>query len=235
MTCYQKNRHFVFVLAVFLSFCLAATDQNIGHAEVKKMNPSPESRIVELPPPALRWKTSLEETLKKRESVRNFSSRSLDSKELSQLLWAAQGVTRKWGARTAPSAGGLFPLEIYVATKDGVFHYLPQKHHLVRTIEQDLRNALAQAALGQDCIREAPAVFVIAAVYERMAGKYGSRAERYVKMEVGHASQNILLQAVAMGMGAVPVGAFYDEQVKNVLQLPRSHDPLYLISVGFPR
>jgi SagB-type dehydrogenase family enzyme len=102
-------------------------------------------------------------------------------------------------------------------------------------MEQDFRDILAQAALGQDCIREAPAVFVIAAVYERTAQKYGNRAERYVKMEAGHAGQNLLLQATSLGLGAVSVGAFQDEQVRQVLHLPVNHEPLYLIPVGWKR
>jgi SagB-type dehydrogenase family enzyme len=113
-----------------------------------------------------------------------------------------------------------------------VFRYSPQDHRLVRSAAGDLRNALASAALGQACVREAPAVFVIAADYERTARKYSSRAERYVKMEAGHAGQNLLLQAVALGLGAVPVGAFHDDQVRRVLGLPVNHEPLYLIPVG---
>jgi SagB-type dehydrogenase family enzyme len=186
----------------------------------------------DLPSPVHKGKLSLEDTLKKRESVRSFSSKPLTKEELSQLLWAIQGTTRSWGARTAPSAGALFPLEIYVVLKEGVFRYSVKGHHLVRIMEQDLRNTLSKAALGQDCIVEAPAVFVIAAVYERTSRKYGNRAERYVKMEAGHAGQNLLLQAVSLGLGAVPVGAFQDEQVQQALHLPVNHEPLYLIPVG---
>jgi len=102
-------------------------------------------------------------------------------------------------------------------------------------MRQDLRNTLSKAALGQNCIGEAPAVFVIAAVYERTSRKYGNRAERYVKMEAGHAGQNLLLQAVSLGLGAVPVGAFQDEQVQQALHLPVNHEPLYLIPVGWKR
>ena len=191
--------------------------------------------FIYLPSPAQKGKLSFEETLKKRESVRSFSSKPLTKEELSQLLWAVQGTTRNWGARTAPSAGALFPLETYVVLKEGVYRYSVKDHHLVRILEQDHRNSLSKAALGQDCIREAPAVFVIAAVYEKTSRKYGNRAERYVKMEAGHAGQNLLLQAASLGMGAVPVGAFQDEQVRQVLHLPVNHEPLYLIPVGWKK
>jgi SagB-type dehydrogenase family enzyme len=228
---YPTNRYPVLV-PVFLSLCFAVVNAASGNAEVKKMYPSPDGPVFDLPAPVLKGKLSLEETLNGRESVRSFSTRPLTKKELSQLLWAMQGTTRSWGARTAPSAGALFPLEIYVAFKEGVFHYSPREHRLVRVSEKDLRDILARAALGQGCVREAPAVFVISGVYERTARKYGNRAERYVKMEAGHAGQNLLLQAAALGLGAVPVGAFEDEQVKQALHLPPDHEPLYLIPVG---
>lgn len=199
------------------------------------MSPINSQSVINLPSPVEKGKMSMEEALKHRESVRDFSSKSLTKEELSQLLWAAQGMTRDWGARTAPSAGALFPLEVYVVLKEGVFHYLPKDHRLSRDLDKDVRNQLADAALGQDCVRKAPAIFVIAAVYERTAKKYGNRAERYVKIEAGHAGQNLLLEAVSLGLGAVPVGAFYDEKVKQVLNLPVNHEPLYLIPVGRKR
>ncbi len=199
------------------------------------MNSSQDSSIIKLPAPVYKGKMSLEETLKKRESVREFSPQPLKPEELSQLLWALQGTTREWGGRTAPSAGALFPLEIYVVLKEGAFHYSEKDHQLIRIVNSDLRAELAAAALGQGCVRQAPAIFVIAALYERVSRKYGSRAERYVKMEAGHAGQNLLLQAVALGLGAVPVGAFHDDRVRKVLDLPAGHEPLYLIPVGWER
>jgi len=178
---------------------------------------------------------SLEETLQNRESIRDFSSEPLTEEELSQLLWAVQGTTRDDGSRTTPSAGALLPLEVYVVLKEGVFHYLPKEHCLSRHSEEDLRNQLAKAAFDQNFVQKAPAVFIIAAVYERSAENYGPRADRYVKMEAGHACQNLLLQAVSLGLGAVPVGAFQDRIVRQVLKLPINHEPLYLIPVGKKR
>lgn len=154
--------------------------------------------------------------------------------EISQLLWAAQGVTRGWGGRTAPSAGALYPLELYAVTPDGFLHYMPDEHTAMVVSRADLRRPLARAAFGQSAVEETPAVFVIAAVTSRTAAKYGPRAERYVTLEAGHAAQNLLLQAVALDLGAVPVGAFSDEGVSEALGLPADHEPLYLVPVGHP-
>ena len=190
--------------------------------------------ILDLPEPRAKGDTSLEETLARRHSVRQYTDERLTMDEIGQLLWAAQGITRDWGGRTAPSAGALYPLEVYVVTPEGVYHYLPDGHRAEVLSCQDLRDALARVGLNQSAIHDAPAVFVIAAVYARTAGKYGDRAERYVKLEAGHAGQNILLQAVALGLGGVPIGAFHDDQVQRVLGLPADHEPLYLIPVGHP-
>jgi SagB-type dehydrogenase family enzyme len=189
-------------------------------------------QMINLPAPELKGAVSVGEALAKRESVRQFSTAPLAPQQLSQLLWAAQGVTRKWGGRTAPSAGALYPLEVYLATRDGLFHYVPSGHRLMQISDKNPLPVIAAAALGQSAVLEAPAVFVICAVYERTSGKYRDRAERYVKIEVGHAAQNILLQAFAMGLGAVPIGAFDDRMIQQSLQLHPDRQPLYIIPVG---
>jgi len=192
--------------------------------------------MIELPPPRRESRVSLEATLAKRRSVREFADRPLTPAELSQLLWAAQGVTNDEGDRTSPSAGATFPLETWVATADGLFHYDPARHALERTGDEDLRPALCREALGQQCVADAPAVFVLAAVAARTEKRYGpARTPRYVAMEAGHAAQNLLLQAVALGLGGVPVGAFEDARVGRVLGLPAGQRPLYLLPVGVPR
>jgi SagB-type dehydrogenase family enzyme len=188
--------------------------------------------VIQLPAPLLHGGMSLEETLAKRESTRNFSSKPLTPSEISQVLWAAQGITRSWGGRATPSAGALYPLELYLVLREGLFHYMPRTHQLIRVSDQNLIDDLSSAALGQECVRGSPAIVVIAAVYERMERKYGRRGERYVKIEAGHAAQNIHLQAVSLGLGSVPVGAFNDDQVRKVLSLPANHEPLYLIPLG---
>jgi len=185
-----------------------------------------------LPGPKKRGALSLEEALARRRSERSFVRRTLDREQISQLLWAAQGVT-EGRLRTAPSAGALYPLEVYLVTGEGIYHYLPQSHELEPIAEGDLLPQLSKAALGQECVREAPVSVVIAAVYQRAERRYGERAARYVWIEAGHVAQNVHLQAVAMGLGSVPVGAFDDRQVHRVLSLPESQMPLYIIPVGY--
>jgi len=189
---------------------------------------------VVLPTPTPR--NALDRALKRRRSVREYSAVPLTEEQLSRLLWAAQGVTDAEGLRTAPSAGALYPLELYLITADGLFHYQPQLHRLRRLSARDLRAAVHRTALAQDALREAPAVFVLAAVYRRTEPKYGpERTPRYVCMEIGHAAQNLLLVAAALGLGAVPVGAFHDDRLHDALGLPADHRPLYLVPVGRPR
>jgi SagB-type dehydrogenase family enzyme len=187
-----------------------------------------------LPEPDLTGAISLEQTLALRRSIRAYTDRSLTSEEIGQLLWAAQGITRDWGGRTAPSAGALYPLEIYTVSRDGVGHYLPAGHRLELLSSADLRPALTTAALSQEPVSDAPVVFVITAVFSRVEQKYDERGIRYVHLEAGHAAQNLLLQAVALDLGAVVIGAFDDSEVKRVLGLPTDHDPLYLIPTGHP-
>lgn len=156
--------------------------------------------------------------------------------EISQLLWATQGVTDANGHRTAPSAGATYPLELYMVTQEGVFHYIPKDHTLHRTLDRDLRRDLYNASLEQEFILEAPATIVFTAVFSRTELRYGpTRSPRYVHIEVGHAAQNVMLQAVALGLGTVPVGAYEDASVSSVLDLPADHIPLYLVPVGHPR
>jgi SagB-type dehydrogenase family enzyme len=192
-------------------------------------------KVIKLPEPKRQDGVPLTEALAQRRSVREFSARELSLEEISQILWAAQGISESAeGFRTAPSAGALYPLEIYVAKKDGLYQYRPKKHALARKRDEDVRRELRKAALDQMYVEEAPCVFIITAVYERTTRKYGDRGIQYVHMEVGHAGQNILLQATALGLGGVPVGAFHDREVAKILQLEEEEKPLYLIPVGHP-
>jgi SagB-type dehydrogenase family enzyme len=209
----------------------------------RSLNVTPKASIesteagksVKLPEPQSRGPLSLEEALARRRSHRSFTGEPLSMEMLSQLLWAASGITHGDGYRTAPSAGALYPLEIYLASASGFYRYEPRGHRLGTVRERDLRREIRRAALDQEALLEAPAVFVIAAVYERTAAKYGSRAERYVHLEAGHVAQNLLLQAVSLDLGAVPIGAFDDERLHRALELPRDHRPVYLVPVGHPR
>ncbi len=191
-------------------------------------------KVLDLPAPRTTGALSLEETLSRRRSIRTYTTQALTLPEISQLFWAAQGITRSWGGRTAPSAGALYPLEIYAATAEGVYHYLVAGHRAEITTQEDRRVALWAAGLKQDALEQAAATFVFTAVYARTAGKYGARAERYVKLEAGHAAENLLLQAVALGLAAVVIGAFDDDDVATALSVGADEEPLYLIPVGHP-
>jgi SagB-type dehydrogenase family enzyme len=193
---------------------------------------------ITLPPPAYESETSIEQALLERRSVREYGTEPLTLAEVSQLLWSAQGITHLHGLRTAPSAGGLYPLEIFLMAGEvtdigaGVYRYEPEGHELQLVLEGDHRQELSRAALNQSALLEAPAVFVIAAVYERTTVKYGERGMQYMHIEVGCASENLSLQAVALDLGTVFIGAFHDDQVSDVLQLGANEHPLGLMPVG---
>lgn len=188
--------------------------------------------VLELPAPLTDGQTSFEQALLQRRAVRDFRPDQLTLAQLGQLLWAAQGETG--GGRNAPSAGALYPLEIYIAAEGGVYHYRPRGHEIAGVSDVDIRESLAAAALDQRAFQTAPAVIAIAGVRERTAVKYGGRAERYVLLEVGHAGQNLLVQAAVIGVGAVPTGAFRDDEVAELFEMPDGTEPLYLIPVGLP-
>lgn len=173
--------------------------------------------------------------LANRRSVREYAEDPLTQAEIDRLMWAAQGISSREGLRTAPSAGALYPLTVYVALRDGVYRYEPAGNRTSRLWSADLRVPLGTAALGQVWLSRAPAVFVISGDASRTAVKYGARAERYVLMEAGHAAQNLLLQAVALGLAATPVGAFEDQELTRLLRLSGDERPIYLLPVGRPR
>lgn len=197
----------------------------------------PAGQGINLPAPSLTGAKSLEEALAHRRSVREFAPGALTLSEVSQLMWAAQGVTAP-ERRTAPSAGATYPLEVYLVAGKvdglgvGVYRYRPRQHRLEAVVEGDIRVPLAVAAVDQEWISQAAMVVVIAAVFERTMVRYGKRAERYVHMEAGHAAQNLLLQAEALGLGATPAGAFNDAEVSRLLHLPAGEAPLYFVPVG---
>ena len=193
-------------------------------------------KVVSLPGPVLKGKMTVEEAIGQRRSVRQFKDRALTVEEVGQLCWAGQGITdAERGFRASPSAGALYPIELYVVRAEGVDRYVPAAHGLERQVTGDVRKALAGASLGQSPVSEAPVCVVIAAVVERTARKYGGRAERYCWLEAGHVAQNILLQATAMKMAGVPVGAFQDREAAAVLKLPKDTSVLYLLPIGYPR
>jgi len=200
----------------------------------------PAEADITLPPPSYSSDVSLEETMLRIKSVRRYVNKALTLQQLSQLLWAAQGVKAPDNRRTAPSAGATYPLEIYTVIGNvegidaGIYKYEPYNHSLSKKQDGDFRQDLSAAALGQQSIMQAPFAIVIAAVFERTIGRYGQRGVMYVHMEAGHAAQNYCLQAVALGLGSVCIGAFDDGEVANVLKLPRNEKPLYIITAGIP-
>lgn len=198
------------------------------------------TKVIKLAKPITEGTVSLEATLAHRRSTRTFKKTPVDLVSVSQLLWAAQGITNRRGLKTAPSAGALYPLEVYVVAgnvmglEPGIYHYHSQPHELRQVATGDQRQALFSAALSQKAIIKAPVVFVITAVPSRTTGKYGERGIRYVYMEAGHAAQNLWLQAVALDLGSVVIGAFSDLQVGIILELAGNETPLYIMPVGKP-
>ena len=200
------------------------------------MTLSAQTSKIKLPDPVTRGKISLEETLSKRKSVREYTREPLNKKEISQLLWAAQGITHEGWKRTAPSAGATYPLEIYLVVnraeglEPGLYHYLPSEHTLELKKSGKFGKKLAEAALNQEMIEKAPLDIVITALYQRTTSRYGDRGRRYIYMEVGHVGQNIYLQAEALGLGTVVVGAFRDDRVKKLLGIDEK--VFYIMPVG---
>ena len=194
---------------------------------------------IKLPEPKYDSSVSIEQAMLERRSVRAYQDEPLTLTEVAQLLWSAQGITdSKRAYRTAPSAGALFPLEVYVVIgnvegiAEGVYKYKPDKHELIKVRDGDVRDKLAVAALGQACVKKSAIAIVFSAVYERTTRKYGDRGVRYVHMEAGHAAQNVCLQAVSLNLGTVIVGAFRDDEVSKILNLPDEEQPLYILPVG---
>jgi SagB-type dehydrogenase family enzyme len=181
-----------------------------------------------LPEPTIDGSVSLEQTLALRRSIRLYTGEPLTREQVSQLLWSAQGQTRDWGGKTAPSAGALYPIELFAVTPEGLYHYRSAEHSLELLSREDLRPKLVEPKFNPELI------VVITGIYQRTEVKYGVRTERYVKLEAGHVAQNILLQAVALELGAVPIGAFDDRYVQQTLGLPEGFAPLYLIWAGHP-
>lgn len=235
----------VFVLIIFsvAAVCCQMREvhcQNLGDNQMKDS--------IQLPSPRHKSNTSVEQALLSRRSIRKYKDEPLSLAEIAQILWAAQGINERDGEssafwrrgrlRTAPSAGALYPLEIYVVAGEvgglekGIYRYIPQRNSLKKVQEGDGRTSLSKAALGQSWVKNAPSVLVISGVYERTSAKYGERAERYVPMEAGAVAQNIYLQAVSLGLGTVVVGAFKDQDVKKVLDLPKGEYPLALMPLG---
>lgn len=193
-------------------------------------------QTIKLSPPSFKSKTSIEEAMKERRSNRNFQPAALKLSEVSQLLWAVQGTNRSNGRRTAPSAGALYPLEVYLITgnisglDEGVYKYKSTSHSLKKVMDKNILPELNNAV--QNYASRGAIALVICAVYERTTIKYGDRGIRYVHMDVGFAAQNVYLQCVSLGLGTVFMGAFDDDALSNILELPNNIKPLGIMPVG---
>ena len=229
----NKTIKYLSLTAVLLLYIATGA---LSHAKGIVNTMKPET--IKLPAPAQNSDISIEEALSKRRSVRRYIDAPLTLAEISQLLWAAQGITSLKGLRTAPSAGALYPLEVYVVAgnvdglPDGIYNYKPHKYELEKFADGDKRAELSNAALGQAPIKKAAAVIVISAVYERITGKYGERGIQYTHIETGHVAQNVQLQAVSLELATVVIGAFHEDAVKEVLSISGMEQPLYIIPVG---
>ena len=203
------------------------------------MTPKQKPLMV-LPEPDRSGRTPLEKALSRRRSVRNFQDSALSLGELGQILWAAQGISNSAGLRTAPSAGALYPLQLYAILKGsdgvraGIYHYLTSQHALSPLARGDYRAKFSAAASMQDWTKQAGLILIVAANYARTTVKYGDRGRRYVAIEAGHAVQNVYLQAVTLGFGATEVGAFRDAAVAALINLPADQQPVTSVVVGRP-
>ncbi len=187
-----------------------------------------------LPSPDMTGKTPLETLLSKRRSIRTFSGQQLSNSQISQLLWAGQGITYKpRGFRTAPSAGATFPISLYAILPEGVFRYVPETHSLTLIRSDDIRAQVAAASLEQFFMTKAGLIIAIAADFKRTTSRYGQRGYRYVILEAGHVAENIFLQAEALNLGSVAIGAYDDEHIADIIGLSSEEQPLLLVAVGF--
>ncbi|MBU7032940.1 MAG: SagB/ThcOx family dehydrogenase [Theionarchaea archaeon] len=224
---------------ILMVFCLCLQQPSSG-GNTSLVPQQSDSHII-LPPPLVEGDMSVEEAIRLRRSVRDFSDHSLTISHISQLLWSGQGITEAF-KRAAPSAGATYPLTLYLIVGEGgvegiphgIYEYIPDSHSLICMKEGDFRSGIASACLNQTFIAKAPVSIVIAADYERTTRRYGERGIRYVHMEAGHVGENIYLQAVALHLGTVVVGAFQDDELHHVLGLPVEEVPLYVMPVGFP-
>ena len=240
----------LFCLVLFLAFPVwnSITSGNAANSDVLTQVEGQRLTYI-LPLPRTDSDISVEKALANRRSHRSFQDRALSAEQLSQILWAAYGVTLsrpghpglRGGLRTTPSAGATYPLEIYAIVgnvegiEPGVYRYISGEHKIVRVVDRDVRNELSEAALGQRMVRDAPVSIFYSAVFNRTTGRYGERGYKYVYIEVGHSAQNVYLQAEALGLGTCAIGAFTNSRVMQALRLPANEEPLYIMPIGYFR
>jgi len=230
-------RKYAPVLFIVFALLLFTGCSNADKSTIAESLPD-SSEVIKLPEPRYDSDVSLEESLYNRRSTRNYSEEPVTLPEVSQLLWAAQGITDSAGHRTAPSAVALYPLNLYMVAGnvpeivDGVYIYQPEGHTIKRLIEGDIRDELATAAMGQASVRQGAVSFVITVDYGIVMSRFADQGERFGTLEAGHAAQNLCLQATALNLGIVTAGLINDDRVAGVLGLADNLTPLYVIPVG---
>lgn len=217
---------FVFVLVVCCSaFCFSQNPPRAAEPSV----------VMRFPPPQTNGRISLEQAIENRRSMRQFTEEPLTITQLGQLCWAAQGITDpNKGLRTAPSAGALYPIELYVLLPDGLYLYQPASHELSLLINSDLRQSVFRASFNQRVVQNARCTFIIAGNIKKIEARYRNRGEKFTYLETGHIAQNIQLQAVAIGLGSAPIGVIDAKTIAQICKMPQGIEVLYLIPVGNP-
>ncbi|KTD18273.1 SagB/ThcOx family dehydrogenase [Legionella jordanis] len=235
MEFFRRNKVLLLIISLLICLWLCLMPKKLSKEPGMNVK-TPSANEIKLANPAYTSNISIEEALNQRRSIREFKNKSVNLQQIAQLLWASQGITSKEGFRTAPSAGALYPLEIYLVSGNieklpaGIYHYIPATHSLYKIKEGDVRNHLAEAALGQEVVRHAAASIVITAEFSQTINKYGEKGKQFVFMEAGHAAQNIYLQSISLALGTVSVGAFDENQLKIILGIKEI--PLYILPVG---
>ena len=237
------------LMLVYVLFALTACGGSIANNEAAGAAVIDEDELsltYILPPPNTDGDLSIESALENRRSQRNFRDKPLSVDQLSQILWAAYGITSprpdnpslRGGLRTAPSAGALYPLEVYaiVGNVDGIepgaYKYLSEEHKIIMVASGDVRDSLADAVFRQSMVTEAPAAIFYSAVFSRTTERYGEQGRHFVYIELGHSAQNVYLQAEALQLGTCAIGTV-TEAAREILNLPEEEDPLYLMPIGY--
>ena len=200
------------------------------------------AEAIKLPPPAKKGAVSVEEALQGRRSNRQFANRPLELAQISQILWAADGINNPQGKRTAPAARAAYAVDLYVVVGErgvtdlapGVYHYLVADNALEPVAKGEFRPGVAKACNSQAWIEKAPVIVVITGDYARCATKNGEqKAPMFTHMESGFVAQNLFLQVGALGLGAGIAGGFNDKALAQTLKLFQNDVPLLVMPVGY--
>ena len=241
----KRSKTVLVIIVLLLAFLVAYVALTVFNQSSKVEY---QSRVVlgtySLPAPEVSSSVSVDQAIQNRRSVRSFSTTPLTLNDVSQLLWASQGITdSEKNFRAAPSASRVFPMEMYLVAgngtvqglEPGIYHYNPYNNTLEKTVEGDLRYNLSQAADQQKWVNDAPISLVIIGNYQKMRDKYPDEriSTRFVDLEAGHIGENIYLESESLGLGTVAIGSFNDDQMINLLKLPSNETPIYIYPVGY--